>query len=406
MSRIALRLVLASLIGAIVLPGASFLPQSVARAQSQAVEVTPGIPVTPETCCGMIFATLNVKFDYQGGKVVWAGSQDGTASTKVDDIANIMVSGSKGTRSASFTYGTENPCHGVFPLGPQDITSLFSPGANSVTVTLQDNSCGINYSSSPLWIVPQTQHYHVEFKAWIPQPRVVNPQNPIAIQYASFGAFFPTCSPPYNPPLLQRPLTLVYSEFHGDGHSSYDGGYRVQVTADFDWDGKQIKNFQANAGNPQQYGTTTIFLTYYYLGSTVYQCEVSKTAVCCTTSATTSANSFKLGINSGNPFFPGIAPPIFGDITGAVNADGSIAFSGTVNEFPSKAIRVVLNGQTLDTDIVVDPSCLSNGQVLGVGGARRLTIGLVARKSIPVLTAAPTDNNFTEHTDSLLCSLP
>jgi hypothetical protein len=409
MRSIPFRFALALVLGALFLlgaPGVSPVPHALAGNQSQPVEVTPGIPVTPEDCCGAIFATFNVSFDYEGGKVLWAGSQDGTASTKVDDIANITVSGSNGTHNTSFVYGTSNPCQGVFSKGPQDITSLFSPGTNNVTVTLQDNTCGINYSSSPLWIVPGAQHYHVEFKAWIPQPRVVNPQNPTAIQYTFFGQYFPTCNPPYNPPLLQRPLTLVYSEFHGDGHSGYDGSYRVMVTADFNWDGKEIKNFTANVDNPHQYGTTTLFLTYYYLGSTVYQCQVEKTATCCTTVTQVNPTTFTLGISSGNPFFPGIAPPIYGDITGTVSADGSIQFSGKVNEFPSKAINVVLNGQTLDTDTVVDPSCLSNEKVLGVGGVRRLTIGLVARKSIPVLTVAPTDNGFTEHTNSILCTLP
>jgi hypothetical protein len=402
MRRTVVRLVSASLFVALLLftlPGVPLSPRSIAAAQSQAVEVTPGIPVTQEQCCGAIFATFNVTFDYEGGKVLWAGSQDGTATTEVDDIANISVSGSNGTHSTSFTYGTFNPCEGVFSKSPQDITSLFSPGSNSVTVTLQDNGCGINYSSSPLWIVPATQHFHIELKAWIPQPRVVNPINPIPIPVGTLRGIFPSCANP--------PLTLVYSEFHGDGHAGYDGDYRVFVTADFDWDGKEIKNFQSNVGNGN-YGTTTLFETYTLIGTSqiLAQCSLSKTATCCVAARVLKPNFFVMTINSGNPFFPGVAPPIKATINATIAEDGSIHFTGLVNQFPSKALKVVLNGNTLDTDTIVDASCLANDKVLGIGGAHRLTIGLVDDGLYHDFTAAPTDRNIQTTNNSFLCSLP
>jgi hypothetical protein len=336
--------------------------------------------------------------------VLWAGSQDGTASTMVDDIANIMVSGSKGTHSTSFTYGTQNPCHGVFPLGPQNITSLFSPGSNSVTVTLQDNSCGVNYSSSPLWIVPEAQHFHIELKAWIPQPRVVNPLAPVTEPFSTYLAkslpFGTNCFVP-QPNLAKG--TFVYSEFHGDGHLGFDGEFRADVTVDFNWDGTKIKNFQTDV-NQQNFGTTTLFVTYLVPIQGTQQCQLQKTATCCVTAAMTGSHTFKLGIDAGIPFFPSaVTPAIFANVTGSILPDGAMDFTGTTGGFPSKGIQVSLNGQVLDTEIFVDAGCLSNGQVLGLNGARRLAEGLLLHFPMFPLVTTPQDSGLQIDHQSFLC---
>ena len=72
-------------------------------------------------------------------------------------------------------------------------------------------------------------HYHVEFRAWIPQYWVVDPSvNGLPISYAQslLTQNFSNC---WNPGWL-APITGVYSRFIGDNHVPYDGSYRSSTT--------------------------------------------------------------------------------------------------------------------------------------------------------------------------------
>ena len=75
---------------------------------------------------------------------------------------------------------------------------------------------------------PKLSHYRFEIKAWIPIVHVPDPEE--LLHRANF-------------PLPDKTVLTGYdSEYRGDGHTEYEGGYRVFNTVEFDWDGQAITN--------------------------------------------------------------------------------------------------------------------------------------------------------------------
>jgi hypothetical protein len=81
----------------------------------------------------------NVSFN-AGETMTWSGNADGTGTTFVDDVAVIQVKHQDGSKS-KLTIDYTSGCTVGAAIPPKDITSLFRPGLNAVTVTFKDK-CG------------------------------------------------------------------------------------------------------------------------------------------------------------------------------------------------------------------------------------------------------------------------
>lgn len=92
------------------------------------------------------------KIAYGGFRVILAGDSSGAAPVSVDDVIEVVVTRPDGS-TQSYSHDYSQGCRGqIFPTGPQDLSSLFAEGANSVQVTLRD-TCGTYLGSSDLWLV-------------------------------------------------------------------------------------------------------------------------------------------------------------------------------------------------------------------------------------------------------------
>ncbi len=81
----------------------------------------------------------NVSFN-AGETMTWSGNADGTGTTFVDDVAIIQVKHQDGSKS-KLTIDYTTGCTVGAAVAPRDISSLFKPGLNAVTVTFKDK-CG------------------------------------------------------------------------------------------------------------------------------------------------------------------------------------------------------------------------------------------------------------------------
>lgn len=97
---------------------------------------------------------LDIAFDMTVGNpesVVIATSCDGNGGIVVDDALELTVS--KHDSSGSVTQTWHGVCRGLTPpSGPVDVTSLFSPGRNTVHLRLYD-ICGGGISNPDLYLV-------------------------------------------------------------------------------------------------------------------------------------------------------------------------------------------------------------------------------------------------------------
>lgn len=89
---------------------------------------------------GQTFFTRAIELDYSGGQVFLSGSPAPTGSFSVDDGMVITVTHPDGSAS-SWTRTFNVGCEQNTALPAQDVTDLFRPGRNSVSVSLYD-ICG------------------------------------------------------------------------------------------------------------------------------------------------------------------------------------------------------------------------------------------------------------------------
>jgi len=104
------------------------------------VGITAGIPSTPVKKQGENFFKTTFSFGYQQGKVMLSGAADGTGTFYVDDVITVHVVRPDGTKQ-SYSYDFSGGCQDAYPLNPVDLSDMFQPGVNKVTVTLADR-CG------------------------------------------------------------------------------------------------------------------------------------------------------------------------------------------------------------------------------------------------------------------------
>jgi hypothetical protein len=122
-----------------------------AGANSTAVQVTPGIASKPTVHVGEVFFQTTFTLAYVKGKVRLAGTAAGSGTTLVEDGIIVRVRRPDGT-TVLFSHNYEkNACGVALASHPMDLTGMFKPGANTVTVQLQD-LCGDTESSTALFV--------------------------------------------------------------------------------------------------------------------------------------------------------------------------------------------------------------------------------------------------------------
>ena len=120
--------------GATVVPGFStveFLPRMVSRPAAQQ---------------GETFYNRDLDFNYSGGTVILSGEPPPQGEFWVDDAISISVRRPDGS-TAAWRQDFNAGCFKNQPLPPQDVTHLFLPGSNVVSITLFD-VCGANVGTS------------------------------------------------------------------------------------------------------------------------------------------------------------------------------------------------------------------------------------------------------------------
>jgi hypothetical protein len=272
-------------------------------------------------------------------------------------------------------------------------TAKFSrPGHYVLKLTASDSAL----SASAMTTADITDTYTISVRSWIPQIAVVDPVEPFSLSYhASEMLEFadPNCFVPPNSLIAH---TVVSSTFHGDGHAGFDGGYRMQDIVTFDWDGQNLSNFQTIA-NIVHVGTTIRNKVYTDSRDGTLLDLCSQTGVAAdTTSASSSGNTFTIQYTGKNPLTlpQALTPGFLNNLTGEIQADGSVDLNFQVTEFPSSGLQVLINDSPILTGLENDVSCLSDSAVLGVGGAVILTIGLLSTTAGSVAAVPNTDIIF------------
>jgi len=106
---------------------------------------------------GETYYSNQVQITYQSGQVILSGDPPPINLFAVDDGMILTVTRPDGT-TASWSHVFEVGCYTINPLAPVDITNLFQPGVNLVSVSLYDicgfsegtaNAIFLTYSTSP-----------------------------------------------------------------------------------------------------------------------------------------------------------------------------------------------------------------------------------------------------------------
>ncbi len=251
-------------------------------------------------------------------------------------------------------------------------------------------------------------HYRIELKSWIPQKRVVDPEAPIDHLPYVDSPQEPVCTFPHNILLKGAYLlgTSVVSRFGGDDHTDYgdanQGGYRVLLPLEFDWDGTRITNF--HVANETLLGTTHRYIDQLSVDGR-HSCveQLPDTGEVGKKNTGSSGNSFSAEFRVSNPLeFAAKIAPDYATISGTLQADGSIDLHLHHTIFPSDGVRVLMDGQTVYRNVFSDASCLSQDDVLGLGGAARLAAGLTETTDT-FIHDGPQSNPVPAPTPSKIC---
>ncbi len=212
------------------------------------------------------------------------------------------------------------------------------------------------------------KRYRVEYKAWIPHKKVVDPEEKLRT-----SDWFDTITD-----LGEAPLDIEYefnSYYHGDDHAGYDGSHRVKSYCVFDWDGKQITNFQhfQSIGLTKREYDWDCWLDAWLFGrlktiSKGSNAEYKRASG--DTSGSAGRTSFQLGMSSANPLVMGPSPNIDGSAVGQFTGN-TLNLSYTTDMFPSHGIRVYENGAQVSTRVVNNAA-----GVPGLGARGAVEIGI------------------------------
>ncbi len=231
-------------------------------------------------------------------------------------------------------------------------------GANSSSNQSAKTTQSSANSNQPKKTKPS--HYKIELKAWIPHSQVVDPEEPIRISNWLDTLSLPT---------KIVGLNYVYSsKYRGDNHVDYDGGYRVLVSTEFDYDGRAITGFSGKGVYGDSHRDWEANATIF--GQKIYSKKDTETGIA--TSATffsASATSFSLGMDSKNPLVMTFAPAINSNLKGVFDSSGQLNLKYNTDLFPSHGLRVYKDGSVIHTSVVNDASGVPG---LGVTGAAQI----------------------------------
>jgi hypothetical protein len=121
---------------------------------AERIEVSPYIASSAVEYPGATFFTREVEFTFNGGQVIVSGDPPPGGAFSVDDGMQMSVThpdGSVVTWRRDFNRG----CVSNIPALAEDVTNLFQPGLNRVTVTLYDTCGGLKGTTSPIWLESQ-----------------------------------------------------------------------------------------------------------------------------------------------------------------------------------------------------------------------------------------------------------
>lgn len=229
-----------------------------------------------------------------------------------------------------------------------------------------------------------TTHYRVEIKAWIPHDLVADPEEPIRSREDFDGILLFTSGDTGNS-VVRGTSSNHHSRYEGNHHSGYDGEFKAFAAVDFDWNGSFIQNFAIFQGRfgPGEYGPTHRHFSLdvtnaqfnppvtHFTGVEAGQIEGA------TSASQLSGQGFTLGMSSGLPNPPAIAPGggpnIDADWTVAIST-GTVAnllqvdelrFHFQTDRMPSHGFAVFANGQSLTKEIVNDISAINPEGIAG-----------------------------------------
>ena len=263
------------------------------------------------------------------------------AEVEADKVASSVASG-----------------HAAGPISGQAGGIHLDPDPNATAQTA--GTAGTAAGAAPA--AATTSHFRIELKAWIPHPRVVDPeQMPSDIIDGIVRAM----------PMPVRGESEAH--FRGDNHTGYAGSYRVMSVVEFDWDGSHITGLAQSGSYGASHRDWTVRLLA--LGYEVSRRTGTDTATA--TSATSGGAAgtagFSMGMSSANPLVRIWAPTIDSELTGTLSGS-TMSLSYTTDLFPSHGIKVTKNGRQLYNSIVNDASGVNAlGAIGAVNVGNRLT---------------------------------
>lgn len=248
--------------------------------------------------------------------------------------------------------------------------------------------------------------YDVELRAWIPHNKVVDPKMPLERPYdanaiAWDGGY---CHP--HAFWTQGPYA-VEGWFKGDGHTEYEGAFRVKSGLSFRWDGSSITNVVQGTSN---FGTTERMRHYKAIGSD-HTCVLTAKTATTQSDPSASGTTFRLHYSSENPVTASdgansgqyATPAIDGHVDGLFLSDGRLQLTYQTDEFPSHGLRVARNGAEVLRIYSTDASCFSNSNVMGPDGAYLLWNALRDEQSTRTATIGPADSWWSASYPSEAC---
>jgi hypothetical protein len=190
-------------------------------------------------------------------------------------------------------------------------------------------------------------HYRFEIKAWIPFAHVPDPEevlHEVAFRLAH-----------------SESVDQYTSEYRGDGHSGYPGGYRVLHVVEFDWDGTRMMNVMfpaiAHFGTSHRDFSAVLRNTFSFPQQSRFVHAVdSATTDHTVTGGTVGAQEVDLGMSSPNPLTIAPAPDIDADYTLFISQDTfgieTVTVRWTTDFMPNHGFSVIRNGVVVREKVV------------------------------------------------------
>lgn len=251
------------------------------------------------------------------------------------------------------------------PASPGSAVSFPAPGRYVLRLTASDGQL----TAHDDLVVTVTERYRVELRAWIPQPRVVDPVHPIPEPMLHINSIdsLHACGPVPGP-LWQS------STFRGDNHRGFDGNYRGRVWAEFTWDGTAVSAVTFTEDPVQLFGVTHRDFVMEPVGGVARTCTESARATHAATVTPVGTTGLHLGLHTSNPlvdWFPriGHAPAIDSDLWISFPSRSRITFTAKTDEFPDHGFRAWRNGKPFYTRAVNQAACVNT---VGLSGAWNL----------------------------------